>query len=90
MQPLEKAEATQGLPQDGTTQLLRGGVWTLLTGLLAALSIRLFFGGIGIHGPSSNMGWLMLIVTMMCLPFGSMIFLLGAAKWLRNRRLAKK
>jgi hypothetical protein len=26
---------------------------------------------------------------MMCLPFGSMLTLLGAAKWLRNRRLAR-
>jgi hypothetical protein len=26
---------------------------------------------------------------MMCLPFGSMLTLLGAAKWLRNRRLTR-
>jgi hypothetical protein len=26
---------------------------------------------------------------MMCLPFGTMLTLLGAAKWLRNRRLAR-
>jgi hypothetical protein len=77
-------------PQDGTAQLLKGGIWTTATGLLAATSIFLFFGGIGIHGPHTNTGWLMLIVTMMSLPFGSMIFLLGAAKWLRNRRLAKR
>jgi hypothetical protein len=25
----------------------------------------------------------------MCLPFGTMLTLLGAAKWLRNRRLAR-
>jgi hypothetical protein len=28
------------------------------------------------------------LLAMMCLPFGSMLTLLGAAKWLRNRRLA--
>ena len=91
MQQLEKSAAVSAgaMPQDGTRTLLRCGTWTLATGLLAALSIRLFFGGIGIHGPTTNMGWLMLIVTMMCLPFGSMVFLLGAAKWLRNRRLAR-
>ena len=26
---------------------------------------------------------------MMCLPFGTMLTVLGAAKWLRNRRLAR-
>jgi hypothetical protein len=29
------------------------------------------------------------LLAMMCLPFGSMLTLLGAAKWLRNRRLAR-
>jgi hypothetical protein len=32
-------------------------------------------------------GWT--IVALMCLPFGSLLFLLGAAKWLRNRRLQR-
>lgn len=27
-----------------------------------------------------------LIVTMMCLPFGFLLFVLGGLKWLRNRR----
>jgi hypothetical protein len=30
----------------------------------------------------------LLLLAMMCLPFGTMLTLLGAAKWLRNRRLA--
>jgi hypothetical protein len=30
------------------------------------------------------------MVAMMCLPFGSMLLLLGGAKYLRNRRLARK
>jgi hypothetical protein len=29
-------------------------------------------------------------VAMTCLPFGVMLTLLGAAKWLRNRRLARE
>ncbi len=41
------------------------------------------------HGPHTNSGWLALLLAMMCLPFGSMLTLLGAAKWLRNRRLAR-
>ena len=77
----------QSSAADGTIPLLKGGVWTLAAGIVCAVAIRLFFGGMDEHGPHTNMGWLLLIVAMMCLPFGSMIFLLGAAKWLRNRRL---
>lgn len=78
------------LPDDGTRQLLQGAFWTLLTGTLAALATRFVFGGIGIHGPHTNAGWISLIVTMMSLPFGCMLLLLGGAKYLRNRRLASK
>src|ERR1700753_3690813 len=74
------------LPDDGTAQLLRWGAWTIAAGVLCALLTRFAFGGIGEHGPHSSAGWLALIVGMMCLPFGCMLFLLGAAKWLRNRR----
>ncbi|EQD28741.1 hypothetical protein B1A_21027, partial [mine drainage metagenome] len=41
---------------------------------------------IGIYGPHTNLGWIALILCMMNCPFGLMLFLLGAAKWLRNRR----
>lgn len=75
------------LPDDGTRQLLVTGFWTLLAGLAAALATRTIFGGIGIHGPHTNAGWLSLIAAMMCLPFGTMLLLLGGAKYLRNRRL---
>jgi len=78
------------LPDDGTRQLLQGAFWTLLTGILAALATRFLFGGIGIHGPHTNAGWIALLVAMMCLPFGTMLLLLGGAKYLRNRRLARK
>jgi hypothetical protein len=70
---------------DGTTQLLKWGGWTLATGLLCALLTKTVFGGIGPQGPHTNSGWMALIITMMCLPFGFMLFLLGALKWLRNR-----
>jgi uncharacterized membrane protein YeaQ/YmgE (transglycosylase-associated protein family) len=78
------------LPDDGTRPLLQGAFWTLLVGILAAAATRFLFGGIGIHGPHTNGGWLSLIVAMMCLPFGCMLLLLGGAKYLRNRRLARK
>jgi hypothetical protein len=78
------------LPDDGTRQLLQGAFWTLLVGILAAAATRFLFGGIGIHGPHTNSGWLSLIVAMMCLPFGCMLLALGGAKYLRNRRLPRK
>jgi hypothetical protein len=42
------------------------------------------------QGPHTNSGWLLLILAMTCLPFGTMLTLLGGAKWLRNRRLARE
>jgi hypothetical protein len=65
---------------------LRWGLATLATGILFAILTKTLFGGIGDQGPHTNAGWLSLIVTMMCLPFGLMLFALGAAKWFRNRR----
>lgn len=77
-------------PDDGTRQLLVSGFWTLVAGALAALLTETVFGGIGHQGPHTNSGWLALMVALMCLPFGSMLFLLGGAKWLRNRRLRRQ
>ncbi len=75
---------------DGTRALLRTGAGTLVAGILAAILTVTVFGGIGIHGPHTNGGWLSLMVAMMCLPFGLMLFALGFAKWLRNRRLRRQ
>lgn len=61
----------------------------LLAGILAALLTAAVFGGISRQGPHTNAGWLSLMVAMMCLPFGLMLFALGAAKWFRNRRLTR-
>jgi hypothetical protein len=71
---------------DGTSQLLKWGGWTLATGIFFALLTKTLLGGIGPQGPHTNSGWMALIVTMMCLPFGFLLFALGALKWLRNRR----
>jgi hypothetical protein len=75
---------------DGTRALLRTGLWTLVAGAMALLLAATVFGGIGIQGPHTNAGWLSLMVAMMCLPFGLMLFALGGAKWLRNRRLRRQ
>lgn len=89
--PLSTAPAAgrTPLPDDGTRQLLVTAFWVLLAGALAAAATRFVFGGIGEHGPHTNAGWLSLIVAMMCLPFGAMLLLLGGAKYLRNKRLAR-
>jgi hypothetical protein len=72
---------------DGTRALLYTGLWMLVAGVLATLLTATVFGGISRQGPHTNAGWLSLMVAMMCLPFGLMLFGLGFAKWLRNRRL---
>lgn len=74
---------------DGTRQLLQAGISILAVGALAALMTVTVFGGIGEHGPHTNSGWLTLLLAMMCLPFGTMLTLLGTAKWLRGRRMLK-
>jgi uncharacterized membrane protein YidH (DUF202 family) len=81
--PAEKSEQSD----DGTRALLRTGIWTLAAGVVAALLAATVFGGISRQGPHTNAGWLSLMAAMMCLPFGLMLFGLGFAKWLRNRRL---
>jgi hypothetical protein len=81
-------QAAQG--DDGTRALLLTGIWTLAVGIVAGLLAATVFGGIGSHGPHTNAGWLSLMVAMMSLHFGLMLFALGAAKWLRNRRLARQ
>ena len=77
------------VPDDGTRALLRSGFWILGSGVLAGLAMLTVFGGIGIYGPHTNLGWIALIFCMMNCPFGLMLFVLGAAKWLRNRRLSR-
>jgi uncharacterized membrane protein YidH (DUF202 family) len=84
--PAEKIEQSD----DGTRALLRTGLWTLAGGVVAAVLAATVFGGISRQGPHTNAGWLSLMVAMMCLPFGLMLFGLGFAKWLRNRRLRRQ
>jgi len=75
---------------DGTRALLKAGFWIVLGSLLSLLLTETVFGGIGIYGARSNLGWLSLMFAMMGLPFGLMLLVLGVAKWLRNRRLRRR
>jgi uncharacterized membrane protein YidH (DUF202 family) len=86
---MERSPATP-TGDDGTRALLRAGIGILVAGVLAAILALTVFGPMGIHGPHNNGGWLSLLVAMMCLPFGLMLFVLGFAKWLRNRRLRRQ
>ena len=82
---LERDSApASSVPRDAAA-LLKTGAYIILVGLLSAASIYLFFGGITRQGPHTNAGWLALILALMCLPFGLMLFTLGAAKWLGHR-----
>ena len=79
-----------GQSDDGTRQLLRWGGAILAIGVVAFALLMTAFGGVSVEGSHSNGGWLALIVGAMCLPFGLMLFVLGAAKWLKNRRISHK
>jgi hypothetical protein len=83
----ENSEPLPVMPEtgDGTRQLLQSGGGTLAAGVIAAALAQFAFGGIGPQGPHTNAGWLALIVALMCLPFGFLLSLLGAAKWMRLR-----
>ncbi len=72
--------------QPDTRKLLRSGIAILGTGILAAVSVPLLFGGFAAHGPHTNGGWLALIVAMGCLPTGSLTMLLALAKLSGERR----
>ena len=90
MQPTAPRQSTPIRQEDdGTRALLITGVWTLVAGVIAAVLAATVFGGIGRNGPHTSAGWLALMVTMMCLPFGLMLFGLGFAKWLRNRKVRR-
>jgi len=78
------------LPEDGTRQLLKWGGLLVGAGVLAAILLEMWLGGISPTGASTNTGWFAFIVALGCIPFGLMLFTLGAAKWLRNWRIARR
>jgi hypothetical protein len=83
-----KAQKTASMT-DGTPELLRWGGSIVGAGLLSLLLLLTVLGGVSRTGAHTNSGWLALLVVMMCVPFGGLLLLLGIAKWLRNRSLAR-
>lgn len=75
--------------EDGTLHLLRSGFLVAGIALLSLVLMRCLFGGMGAEGPRTAAGWLALMVTLMCMPFGLLLLLLGGAKWLRNQWLSR-
>jgi hypothetical protein len=70
--------------------LLRWGGTMVGVGALSGLLLETALGGFGPTGASTNGGWFALIVALMCLPFGGLLLALGAAKWVRNRSIARR
>jgi hypothetical protein len=73
--------------QPDTRKLLRTGLFLFGAGVIAATLISTSFGGITRRqGPHTNLGWLSLMVAMVCLPTGFLTLLLAAVKLLGDRR----
>jgi hypothetical protein len=85
----ESAHRPAGMPGDGTRQLLQWGGSMLGTGILAAILLVTVLGGFTPTGATTNTGWFALIVALACIPFGSLLLVLGIAKWLSNRSRAR-
>ena len=68
-----------------TRKLLITGSFIFAFGLLCAAITDFILGGIGPHGPRSNLGWLFVMFAMGCLPTGFLTLLLAAAKLLGDR-----
>lgn len=72
--------------QPDTRQLLRTGLGLAVTGVIAAVLMLTVFGGVSMHGPHTNGGWLSLMVVMGCLPTGTLTLLLAVAKLIGDRK----
>jgi hypothetical protein len=89
MAMVERKAKERARMTDGTPELLRWGGSIVGTGVFASLLLLTVLGGVSHTGAHTNGGWLALIVALMCIPFGGLLLLLGVAKWLRNRSLAR-
>ena len=72
--------------QPDTRKLLRSGLAIFGTGVLSAVAMLTVFGGIGPQGPHTNSGWLALVLTMGCLPTGTLTLVLACMKLFADRR----
>ena len=80
---------TAARASDGTRPLLQWGSLVLGVGLIAGLLVYTVLGGFTANGAHSNSGWFAAILALSCTPCGLLITGLGAAKWIRNRRLSR-
>jgi uncharacterized membrane protein YidH (DUF202 family) len=88
--PNSRQPTNPHLPDDGTRQLLQWGSCIVASGAAAVALLLTVLGGFTPTGATTNPGWMALIVALMALPFGNLLLLLGVAKWLRNRKLARR
>jgi hypothetical protein len=72
--------------QPDTRKLVRTGFAIFLTGAIASALMLTVFGGVTKQGPHTNMGWLMLMLAMGCLPTGTLTLLLAFTKLIGDRR----
>jgi len=56
------------------------------TGIVCIALLMTVLGGYSRTGASTDAGWFVLIVALMCLPFGAMLLALGVAKWRQRDR----
>ena len=71
--------------QPDTRKILTTGILIFGTGVFAAASVPLFFGGYTHQGPHTSSGWLALVVALGCLPTGLLTLLLATAKLFGDR-----
>ena len=73
-----------GTMRPDTRTILRVAGTVELVGLLCAATV-LLTGGLNLHGPRSNFGWLALIIALGCIPTGTFFLILGTAKYRTDR-----
>lgn len=72
--------------QPDTRQLLRTALGLIAAGAVAAVLMLTVFGGVTIHGPHTNSGWIALIIVMGCLPTGALTLLLAIGKLIGDHK----
>jgi hypothetical protein len=72
--------------QPDTRKLLRTGLTIFGIGVLASLATLTIFGGVSRQGPTTNSGWLSLMLALGCLPTGFLTLILAAMKLFADRR----
>lgn len=67
-----------------TRAILRVSTIIESIGILSAICVWIS-GGMTVHGPKNNFGWLVLVIALGCIPTGTFFGLLGIAKWFGDR-----